>query len=231
MGRRLPGDEAHGHQHGGADPRRTGPLDRRAVRMSARKRGGPLPARGSGRNVPHAGRQIRHGLLLRHLRLGQILAGRALPARNRPEQETHRRSVGQIRPSPIVPGVVSVAGDQPSHEEHVAHLRRARPPRQGDFRRAEDDDLALYPRHQDRSGHVGRPGPLGRGAPPRMERDSGQHRRSGGHPRLPGRAGGLPRAVRLPDGEQGAGRQIRHGVLDQPRYCDYFGIDNPYADR
>ena len=45
-----------------------------------------------------------------------------------------------------------------------------------------------------------------------------------------GRAGRLPRVVRLSGGEQGAGRQIRHGVLDQhrvvrPRHADPLPAD------
>jgi len=83
---------------------------------------------------------------------------------------------------------------------------------------------------QDRSGDGGRQGPFGRRAPPRVERDTGQCRRSGGHPRVSGRAGRLPRVVRLSGGEQGAGRQVRHGVLDQhrvvrPRHADPLPAD------
>ena len=230
MGRRFPGDEKHGDQHRGADPRRAGTVDRRAVRVPARKRRGVLSPGRSGGDVPYAGRQIRYGVLFRHVRFGQILAGGPLPARDRPEPETDRRGVGQIRPPRVVSGVVSLAGDQPPDQEHVAHLCGSGPPCQGGFGRSENDDFTLHLRRQDRSGDGGRQGPFGRRAPPRVERDTGQCRRSGGHPRVSGRAGRLPRVVRLSGGEQGAGRQVRHGVLDQhrvvrPRHADPLPAD------
>ena len=100
----------------------------------------------------------------------------------RPEPETDRRGVGQIRPPQVVSGVVSLAGDQPPDQKHVAHLCGSGPPCQGGFGRPENDDFALHPRRQDRSGDGGRQGPFGRRAPPRVERDTGQCRRSGGHP-------------------------------------------------
>ena len=121
MGRRLPGDEAYGHQHGGADPRRTGPLDRRAIRVSAPKAEEvhypPVDLvemfltladkydMAFYFGIYDSGKYWQEGLFQREIDLNRKLIDEVWA------KYGHHQ---------IVPGVVSVAGDQPSHEEHVA---------------------------------------------------------------------------------------------------------------
>lgn len=178
MGPRLPLHESHRHRYGHPDPLGLPQVHHLPLALPAGA--GVLHALGRlGGHVSAAGREVRHEVLLRALRLGQILGHARHVARGGAQPIRHRRGLASLRREiPQFRRMVYQRRDQPRDSGCHRGLPRDGQAVQGGFGRAAHLHLALDRRQEGRFERPERRD--GRRARTRMGRDIRRHPRRGG---------------------------------------------------